>query len=108
MIADIGNFENNDGTSGVREKLRRRGQRRKQPKWARGKDGATGKQRATIEVPRNRNSTFEPVIVPKHEKRGPLFNDQIVSMYSFGMSELGRFERVLQIPARDSPGYLYD
>ena len=42
----------------------------------------------TIEVqgPRDRNSTFEPVIIPKYEKRTPLFNDQIISMYSFGMS----------------------
>ena len=44
-------------------------------------------QSATIEVPRDRNGTFEPVIVPKHEKRVPLFNDQIISMYSFGMSD---------------------
>jgi transposase-like protein len=43
-------------------------------------------QNTTIEVPRDRNGTFEPVIVPKHEKRVPLFNDQIISMYSFGMS----------------------
>ena len=39
-----------------------------------------------VHVPRDRNSTFEPVIIPKHEKRTPLFNDQIISMYSFGMS----------------------
>ena len=39
-----------------------------------------------IEVPRDRNGTFEPVIIPKHEKRAPLFNDQIISMYSFGMT----------------------
>jgi transposase-like protein len=44
-------------------------------------------QSATIDVPRDRNGTFEPVIVPKHEKRAPLFNDQIISMYSFGMSD---------------------
>jgi hypothetical protein len=25
---------------------------------------------------------FEPVILPKHQKRTPLFNDQIISMYS--------------------------
>ena len=30
-------------------------------------------QSATIEVPRD---TFEPIIVPKHEKRSPLFNDR--------------------------------
>ena len=39
-----------------------------------------------IQVPRDRNRTFDPVIIPKHEKRTPLFNDQIISMYSFGMS----------------------
>ena len=39
-----------------------------------------------VQVPRDRKSTFEPVIIPKHEKRTPLFNDQIISMYSFGMS----------------------
>ncbi|WP_170000683.1 transposase, partial [Campylobacter sp. RM16189] len=39
-----------------------------------------------IHVPRDRNSTFEPIIIPKHEKRSPLFNDQIISMYSYGMS----------------------
>jgi transposase-like protein len=44
-------------------------------------------QSTTIEVPRDRNGTFEPVIIPKHEKRVPLFNDQIISMYSFGMSD---------------------
>jgi transposase-like protein len=44
-------------------------------------------QNTTIEAPRDRNGTFEPVIVPKHEKRVPLFNDQIISMYSFGMSD---------------------
>jgi len=57
------------------------------------RNGHTGKtvllenQSATIEVPRDREGTFEPVIVPKHEKRVPLFNDQIISMYSFGMSD---------------------
>jgi transposase-like protein len=44
-------------------------------------------QEAPIEVPRDRNSTFEPIIIPKHEKRSPLFNDQIISMYSFGMTD---------------------
>ncbi|QCD52534.1 transposase [Campylobacter sp. RM16192] len=39
-----------------------------------------------IHAPRDRNSTFEPIIIPKHEKRSPLFNDQIISMYSYSMS----------------------
>jgi len=44
-------------------------------------------QETTIEIPRDRNGTFEPIIVPKHQKRLPLFNDQIISMYSFGMTD---------------------
>ena len=32
-------------------------------------------------------SDLEPIIVPKHERRVPLFNDQIISMYSFGMGD---------------------
>ena len=43
-------------------------------------------QSTTIEVPRDRNGTFEPIIVPKHKKRIPIFNDQIISMYAYGMS----------------------
>jgi transposase-like protein len=44
-------------------------------------------QNAVIEVPRDRNGTFEPLIIPKYKKRVSLFNDQIISMYSFGMSD---------------------
>jgi transposase-like protein len=44
-------------------------------------------QSTTVEVPRDRNGTFDPIIVPKHEKRLPIFNDQIISMYSFGMTD---------------------
>jgi len=57
-------------------------------------------QSATIEVPRDRNGTFEPVIIPKHEKRVPLFNDQIISMYSRGMSDReiqGHLEEIYNI-----------
>jgi transposase-like protein len=43
-------------------------------------------QEAVIQVPRDRAGTFEPEIVPKHQKRLPLFNDRIISMYSFGMT----------------------
>ncbi|GHV22699.1 hypothetical protein FACS189494_09870 [Spirochaetia bacterium] len=38
-------------------------------------------------MPRDRNGTFEPQIIPRYEKRVPLFNDQIISMYGFGMSD---------------------
>jgi transposase-like protein len=46
----------------------------------------TENQEAVIQVPRDRNGTFEPEMLPKHQKRAPLYNDQILSMYSFGMT----------------------
>jgi transposase-like protein len=39
-----------------------------------------------IAVPRDRNSTFEPVIVPKGERRLDGFDDRIVSLYARGMT----------------------
>jgi putative transposase len=57
-------------------------------------------QSATIDVPRDRNGTFEPIIIPKHEKRIPLFNDQIISMYARGMSDReikGHLEEIYSI-----------
>jgi transposase-like protein len=44
------------------------------------------KQESVIQVPRDRNGTFEPEILPKYQKRTPLFKDQIIWMYSFGMT----------------------
>jgi transposase-like protein len=48
--------------------------------------------RTAIEAPRDRNGTFEPIIVPMHEKRRtigsmPLFNGQVVSLYPSGMTD---------------------
>jgi transposase-like protein len=40
-----------------------------------------------IKVPRDRNGTFEPLIIPKYQKLVDLYNDQIILMYSFGMSD---------------------
>jgi putative transposase len=39
-----------------------------------------------IEVPRDRNGTFEPVLVKKHQTRFTGFDDKILSMYARGMS----------------------
>ena len=51
------------------------------------KNSNTGDDRKlAIEVPRDREGTFTPIAVPKHETRLPLFNDQIISMYAFGMT----------------------
>jgi putative transposase len=39
-----------------------------------------------LETPRDRNGTFEPKIVERHQTRWTGFDDKIVSMYSRGMS----------------------
>ena len=39
-----------------------------------------------IEVPRDRTSTFQPQILPKHQTRFTGFDDKIVSMYARGMT----------------------
>lgn len=39
-----------------------------------------------LEVPRDRNGTFEPKIVPKHARRLTNINDMILSLYSRGMT----------------------
>ena len=39
-----------------------------------------------LAVPRDRNSTFEPQIVPKHQTRFDGFDDKILSMYARGMT----------------------
>jgi len=46
----------------------------------------TQDQETEISIPRDRNGSFEPVIVPKHEKRLPIFNEQIIALYSSGMT----------------------
>jgi putative transposase len=40
----------------------------------------------TVEVPRDRNGTFEPRLVKKHQRSFKGFDDKILSMYARGMS----------------------
>src|SRR5580704_16644901 len=39
-----------------------------------------------VETPRDRNSSFEPQILKKHQRRWEGFDDKVVSMYARGMS----------------------
>lgn len=39
-----------------------------------------------IEVPRDRNGEYEPIIIPKHERRFNGFDENIISLYSRGLS----------------------
>jgi len=56
------------------------------------RNGTSGKTLATdagslrIDVPRDRDGTFEPLLVGKHERRFTGFDDKIIAMYARGMS----------------------
>ena len=56
------------------------------------RNGSSGKTVLTedgpvrIEVPRDREGSFEPVLIPKHERRFTGFDDKIVAMYARGMT----------------------
>jgi transposase-like protein len=42
--------------------------------------------KVTLEVPRDREGTFEPQIVPKHQRRLAGFDDAVISLYAKGMT----------------------
>ena len=56
------------------------------------RNGATGKTVLTdsgplrIEVPRDREGSFAPLLIPKHERRFTGFDDKIIAMYARGMT----------------------
>src|SRR5581483_2469016 len=56
------------------------------------RNGSSGKTVQTedgplrIEVPRDREGSFEPLLIPKHERRFTGFDDKIVAMYARGMT----------------------
>jgi uncharacterized protein involved in type VI secretion and phage assembly len=39
-----------------------------------------------IDVPRDREGSFEPLLIPKHERRFTGFDDKIIAMYARGMT----------------------
>ncbi|MBK8959207.1 MAG: IS256 family transposase [Proteobacteria bacterium] len=51
-----------------------------------GKTVLTDEGAVRIEVPRDREGSFEPQIVPKHERRFTGFDQKIVAMYARGMT----------------------
>ena len=51
-----------------------------------GKTVLTDEGPLRIDVPRDRAGTFEPQLIPKHERRFAGFDERIISMYARGMS----------------------
>jgi putative transposase len=46
----------------------------------------TGEADVEIDVPRDRDSSFEPLLVPKGSRRLPGFDDRVVALYARGMT----------------------
>lgn len=56
------------------------------------RNGSSGKTLLTergpvrVELPRDRDGSFAPILIPKHERRFTGFDDRIIAMYARGMS----------------------
>ncbi len=50
-----------------------------------------------ITIPRDRESSFEPIIVPKHQRMSAEIEDVIIGMYSRGMTTRDIEEQIKQI-----------
>lgn len=50
----------------------------------------------TIKVPRDRDAAFDPIIVQKHQRRLPDFDEKVIALYARGLS------------TKDIQSYLYD
>ncbi|AHZ77142.1 transposase mutator type [Pseudomonas putida] len=46
----------------------------------------TGYGPLRLEIPRDRDGSFEPILIPKHERRYTGFDDKIIAMYARGMT----------------------
>jgi putative transposase len=46
----------------------------------------TGEGPVRIEVPRDRDGSFEPILIPKHERRFTGFDESIIALYARGMT----------------------
>jgi len=46
----------------------------------------TGEGPVRVDIPRDRNGSFEPLLIRKHERRFTGFDDKIIAMYAHGMT----------------------
>jgi putative transposase len=50
----------------------------------------TDSGKVVLDIPRDRNGTFDPLLIAKYQRRFPEFDRKIVSMYARGMMVLSR------------------
>ena len=51
-----------------------------------GKTVLTGDGPLRLDIPRDRDGSFSPILIPKHERRYTGFDDKIIAMYARGMT----------------------
>lgn len=51
-----------------------------------GKTVLTGEGPLRLDIPRDRDGSFNPILIPKHERRFTGFDDKIIAMYARGMT----------------------
>jgi putative transposase len=68
----------------VSEKLPKQAPNRRNGKSPKTVQGDLGE--LTIDTPRDRDGTFEPQLIPKHQRRVPGFDEKILALYAKGMT----------------------
>lgn len=64
----------------------------RQPEATNQRNGHSGKTVLTddgplaVDIPRDRDGSFAPILIPKHERRFTGFDDKIIAMYARGMT----------------------
>ncbi len=65
----------------------------------------TGGGKVVLDIPRDRNGTFDPLLIAKYRRRFPEFDTKIVSMYARGMTTReiqGHIEEIYGVEASSS------
>ena len=72
-----------EGSDGDSKPVKTVGNRRNgySPKTVKGEMG-----QLTLDIPRDRNATFQPQLIPKHQRRIPGFDEKILALYAKGMT----------------------
>ena len=65
----------------------------------------TGGGKVVLDIPRDRNGTFDPILIGKYQRRFPDFDKKIISMYARGMTVRdiqGHIEEIYGVEASPS------
>ena len=57
-----------------------------------------------LEVPRDRNGSFEPVLIPKRSRKVEAIEDMIISLYARGMTVRDIEAQIREVPLADQAG----